>query len=230
METDRNQEPAASPKKRGAAEEERISLDAIREVVRGEIGVSTATLLTEIGARMDRVETGVTAQLERTLERLQTITAQQRDQQQTVEAIQGNQQRMNARLQTLEAKVQTLQQSGTGSTVDTESGGRKPALQRRDFDEYTYDHGPPSRCRPRPGLCPGGPQRLRHPAVRLQGKTSRPRTCEKDCRGHSVGSNKPTSQWGPTRKGRPATFGCNSRSPRNGADEYNLRGNAKDYA
>ncbi|OLP76853.1 hypothetical protein AK812_SmicGene43157, partial [Symbiodinium microadriaticum] len=133
METDRNQEPAASPKKRGAAEEERISLDAIREVVRGEIGVSTATLLTEIGARMDRVETGVTAQLERTLERLQTITAQQRDQQQTVEAIQGNQQRMNARLQTLEAKVQTLQQSGTGSTVDTESGGRKPALQRRDF-------------------------------------------------------------------------------------------------
>ncbi|CAE7939703.1 unnamed protein product, partial [Symbiodinium necroappetens] len=113
--------------------EERISLDAIREVVRGEIGVSTATLRTEIGARMDRVETGVTAQLERTLERLQTITAQQRDQQQTVEAIQGNQQRMNARLQTLEAKVQTLQQSGTGSTVDTESGGRKPDL-RVDVD------------------------------------------------------------------------------------------------
>ncbi|OLP94038.1 hypothetical protein AK812_SmicGene23990 [Symbiodinium microadriaticum] len=36
--------------------------------------------------------------------------------------------RMHARLQTLEAKVQTLQQSGTGSTVDTEFGGRKPAL------------------------------------------------------------------------------------------------------
>ena len=129
METDRNQEPTASPKKRGAPqEEERISLDAIREVVRGEIGVSTATLRSEIGARMDRVETGVTAQLERTLEKLQTIATQQQDQQLTVEAIQRDQTRMNARLQTLEAKVQTLQQSGTGSTVDTEFGGRKPAL------------------------------------------------------------------------------------------------------
>ena len=128
MDTDRHQEPTASPKKRGAPEEERISLDAIREVVRGEIGVSTATLRTEIGARMDRVETGVTAQLERTLERLQAITAQQQDQQQTVEAIQGDQQRMSARLQTLEAKVQNLQQSAAGSTADTDFGGRKPAL------------------------------------------------------------------------------------------------------
>ncbi|CAE7939467.1 unnamed protein product [Symbiodinium sp. KB8] len=128
METDRNAEPAASPKKRGAPEQEPISLDAIREVVRGEIGVSTATLRTEIGARMDRVETGVTAQLERTLERLQAITAQQQDQQQTVEAIQGDQQRISSRLQTLEAKVQGLQQSAAGSTADTDFGGRKPAL------------------------------------------------------------------------------------------------------
>ena len=35
---------------------------------------------------------------------------------------------MNARLQTLEAKVQTLQHAGIGSTVDTNPGARKPAL------------------------------------------------------------------------------------------------------
>ena len=128
MDTDYTSEANPSPKKRGAPQEEALSLDAIREVVRGEIGVSTATLRTEIGARMDRVETGVTAQLERTLERLQAITNQQRDQQQTVEAIQGDQVKMSTRLQTLEAKVQTLQQSAAGSTADTDLGGRKPAL------------------------------------------------------------------------------------------------------
>ncbi|CAE7730219.1 unnamed protein product, partial [Symbiodinium sp. CCMP2456] len=109
--------------------EERLSLEAIREVVRGEIGISTATLRTEIGARMDRVETGVTARLEQTLERLAAINDQQRDQQRTVEAIQGEQNNMNARLMTLEAKMQSLQQqSVTGSTTDTDNWGRKPAL------------------------------------------------------------------------------------------------------
>ena len=38
---------------------------------------------------MDRVETGVTAQLEKTLERLAAINNQQVEQQRTVEAIQG---------------------------------------------------------------------------------------------------------------------------------------------
>ena len=79
-------------------------------------------------------------QLEKTLERLQAITAQQQDQQHAVETIQGDQQRMNARLQTLEAKVQTLQQSGTRSTVDTEYGARKPAPSRSDHGRMGGRH------------------------------------------------------------------------------------------
>ena len=132
--------------------------------------------------------------------------------------------RMHARLQTLEAKVQTLQQSGTGSTVDTEFGGRKPALIMGGWGDDTLAEEtlrgvqqmikdasmskPSSRgsAQPMPS-CRTGP-----------GKTSQPRTCERDCRGHSVGSDKPTSQWGPTRRGRPATFGCNFRSPLIGVD------------
>ncbi|CAE7200817.1 unnamed protein product [Symbiodinium sp. CCMP2592] len=88
------------PKKRGAPDEEKLSLEAIREVVRSEVGGSTAALRAEIGQRMDRVETGVTAQLEKTLERLAA----------------------------LETKVQVLQTTGTASTTDTDAGSRKPAL------------------------------------------------------------------------------------------------------
>ena len=98
-------EPASPPqaKKRGAPEEEKLSLEAIREVVRSEVGGSTAALRAEISQRMDRVETGVTAQLEKTLERLAAINSQQQEQQRTVEAMQGEQYSMNARLQALES-------------------------------------------------------------------------------------------------------------------------------
>ena len=63
---------------------------------------------------MDRVETGVTARLEQTLERLAAINEQQRDQQQT---------NMNARLMTLEAKVQSLQQQSQGVPQTQKPGG-----------------------------------------------------------------------------------------------------------
>ena len=123
-------EPASPPqaKKRGAPEDEKLSLEAIREVVRSEVGGSTAALRAEISQRMDRVETGVTAQLEKTLERLAAINNQQQEQQRTVEATQGEQYSMNARLQALESKVHVLQTTGTSSTADTDFGGRKPAL------------------------------------------------------------------------------------------------------
>ena len=81
-----------------------------------------------LSQRMDRVETGVTAQLEKTLERLAAINNQQQEQQRTVEAIQGEQYSMNARLQALESKVHVLQTTGTSSAADTDFGGRKPAL------------------------------------------------------------------------------------------------------
>ena len=114
-------------RKRGAPEEEKLSLEAIREVVRSEVGGSTAALRAEISQRMDRVEveTEVTAQLEKTLERLAAINNQQQEQQRTVEAIQGEQYSMNARLQALESKVHVLQTTGTSSTADTDFGGEK---------------------------------------------------------------------------------------------------------
>ena len=94
--------------------------------MRSEVGGSTAALRAEINQRMDRVETGVTAQLEKTLERLTAINNQQQEQQRTVEAMQGEQYSMNARLQALESKEHVLQTTGTSSTADTDFGGRKP--------------------------------------------------------------------------------------------------------
>ncbi|CAE7637897.1 unnamed protein product [Symbiodinium sp. CCMP2592] len=122
------------PKKRGAPEEEKLSLEAIREVVRSEVGGSTAALRAEIGQRMDRVETGVTAQLEKTLEGLATINNQQLEQQRVVEAIQGEQYSVNARLQALESKVQVLQTTGgTSTTADTEETLNKVKQMVKDL-------------------------------------------------------------------------------------------------
>ena len=76
-------------KKRGPPEEEKLSLEAIREVVRGEVGGSNAALKAELSHRMDRVESGVTNQLEKSLEKLAAITGQQQEQQRWIETIQG---------------------------------------------------------------------------------------------------------------------------------------------
>ena len=76
-------------KKRGPPEEEKLSLEAIREVVRGEVGGSNAALKAELSHRMDRVESGVTNQLEKSLEKLAAITGQQQEQQRGIETIQG---------------------------------------------------------------------------------------------------------------------------------------------
>eukprot|EP00439_Symbiodinium_sp_Y106_P068540 s3879_g11.t1 len=95
-------EGASPQKKRGPPEEENLSLEAIREVVRGEICGSNAALKAELSHRMDRVEHGVTNQLEKILEKLAAIAGQQ---QRVVETIQGEQYAMNTRLQMLEQKV-----------------------------------------------------------------------------------------------------------------------------
>ena len=79
-------EGASPQKKRGPPEEENLSLEAIREVVRGEICGSNAALKAELSHRMDRVEHGVTNQLEKILEKLAAIAGQQ---QRVVETIQG---------------------------------------------------------------------------------------------------------------------------------------------
>ena len=233
MDTDYNPEANPSPKKRGAPQEEALSLDAIREVVRGEIGVSTATLRTEIGARMDRVETGVTAQLQRTLERLQAITNQQHDQQQTVEAIQGDQLKMSTRLQTLEAKVQTLQQSTTGSTADTDLGGRKPALIMGGWGDDTPAEetlrGVQQMIRtcaltwtPTWPSCPDCPEdTLSCPTT--PGTEKAHKSCEKGCRGLSGECVRPTLQWARTPRARHAICGCSYLNPPSAAEGCSWR-------
>ncbi|CAE7660103.1 BBS7 [Symbiodinium sp. CCMP2592] len=160
----------SAQKKRRAPEEEKLSLEAIREVVRSEVTGSTSTLRAEINQRMDRVETGVTAQLERTLERLAAITNQQAEQQRVVETIQGEQYSMSARLQALENKVQVIQSTGASSTADTDFGGRKPALimggwgddtpaeEQRETDGQRFAAGHPHR----PSLRSGGEKGIRH--------------------------------------------------------------------
>ena len=88
------------------------------------------------------VEHGVTAQPEKTLERLASINSQQKDQQRAVETIQGEQYAMTTRLQMLEQKVQVMQSARGFSTADTdfggesqpsswEAGGTTPRLRRR---------------------------------------------------------------------------------------------------
>ena len=84
---------------------------------------------------MDRVEHGVTTQLEKTLERLAAINNQQQEQQRVVESIQGDQCAMNARLQMLEQKVQVIQSTtltsgGANRLSSWAAGGTIPPQKR----------------------------------------------------------------------------------------------------
>ena len=188
-------EGASPQKKRGPPEEENLSLEAIREVVRGEICGSNAALKAELSHRMDRVEHGVTNQLEKILEKLAAIAGQQ---QRVVETIQGEQYAMNTRLQMLEQKVQGLQSAGASSTGDTDHGGRKPALimgggggrfpGRRDAKPGPPNgQGPPHRHRYSASLRTGGQKRICHhaagaqrrggPAANAGAPVSGPQTC-----------------------------------------------------
>ncbi|CAE7528629.1 unnamed protein product [Symbiodinium sp. CCMP2592] len=115
-------ESSGGTKKRGAPEGgEGLSLDAIREVIKGEISQS-------VNRRMDTVEEKVGKQLERTLEKLAAMTDTQAEQGRAIAAVQAEQKDTGGRLAQLEQKVHQLQLHGGSSTADTEGGMKQPAL------------------------------------------------------------------------------------------------------
>ena len=121
-------EPASPPqKKRGAPEEEKLSLEAIREAVRSGVGGSTATLKQNLDTHGPCRDGGHSPAGE---DPRTPCCHQQPAGGATAHG--GSHPRVtvlkkNARLQALENKVQTLQTTGTASTTDTDAGGCKPA-------------------------------------------------------------------------------------------------------
>ncbi|CAE7205709.1 unnamed protein product [Symbiodinium sp. CCMP2592] len=136
MTTPMEAESSWGTKKRGAPEGgEGLSLDAIREVIKGELSLNTINLQQEISQsvnkRMDTVEEKVGKQLERTLEKLAAMTDTQAEQSRVIAAVQAEQKETGGRLTQLEQKVHQLQLHGGSSTADTEGGGhgmKQPAL------------------------------------------------------------------------------------------------------
>eukprot|EP00439_Symbiodinium_sp_Y106_P029447 s3659_g3.t1 len=133
MTTPMEAEQPGGTKKRGAPDAgEGLSLDAIREVIKGELSLNNVALKQEISQsvnkRMDSVEEKVGKQLERTLEKLAAMTDVQNDQGRTLATVQAEQKETGGRLTQLEQKVHQLQLHGGSSTADTEGGVKQPAL------------------------------------------------------------------------------------------------------
>ncbi|CAE7492290.1 unnamed protein product [Symbiodinium sp. CCMP2592] len=142
MTTPMEAEAPGGAKKRGAPEGgDGLSLDAIREVIKGELSLSSTALKQEISQsvnkRMDTVEEKVGNQLERTLEKLAALTDSQAEQGRAIAAVQADQQATGGRLTQLERKVQQLQLQGGSSTADTEGGSKQPALIFGGWDDDT---------------------------------------------------------------------------------------------
>ena len=116
-------------------------VEAIREVMKGELTASMSTLKHEISQsvnrRMDAVEDRVGKQLDKAIDKLAQLTDTQMQQGQALAAVQSEQREAGGRLQQLEQKVQHLQLHGGSSAADTEGGTKQPALilGRWDFDE-----------------------------------------------------------------------------------------------
>ena len=85
-----------------------------------------------VNKRMDTVEEKVVKQLERTLDKLATLTEMQNDQGRALAAVQAQQKDAGGRLTQLEHKVHQLQLHGGSSTADTEGGAKQPALTLGD--------------------------------------------------------------------------------------------------
>ncbi|CAE7253430.1 unnamed protein product [Symbiodinium sp. CCMP2592] len=109
-------------RKRGAPEHESISLEAIREVVRGEIqgAVSGVT------ERVTALERGLQAHNDRTFQAVETLSSAQAQQSFRLEELATDAKEMSGRLSFLEGTVKNLQSSG--STPSTADSGRIPAL------------------------------------------------------------------------------------------------------
>ena len=113
---------SSPPKKRSVPEGEQLSLDAIRDVVRGEIQGAFAGMNDRVAA----LERGLETHGDRTFQAVETISAAQTQQSLRIQELTADTKTISGRLAALEGQVKTLQSSG--STPSTMEGGRTPAL------------------------------------------------------------------------------------------------------
>ena len=116
--------PLDSPqRKRGSPDPEpALSLEAIRDVVRGEIQGA----VTGVTDRVAALERGLQAHNDRTFQAVETLSSAQAQQSNRLEELAGDARDIAHRLTFLEGTVKNLQ--STGSTPSTADTGRVPAL------------------------------------------------------------------------------------------------------
>ena len=111
-----------SPQRKRGPQEDNISLDAIREVVRGEIQGAMVGMTDRVAA----LERNLQQHNDRTFQAVETLSAGQADQGLRIAELAAESQLVVGRLTLLEGKVKQIQ--STGSTPSTTEGGRTPAL------------------------------------------------------------------------------------------------------
>ncbi|CAE7913948.1 unnamed protein product [Symbiodinium necroappetens] len=111
-----------SPHRKRGPQDEPLSLDAIREVVRGEIQGAVAGMTDRVAA----LERNLQQHNDRTFQAVETLSAGQADQGLRIAELSAESQLVAGRLTQLEGKVKQIQSAG--STPSTTDGGRVPAL------------------------------------------------------------------------------------------------------
>ena len=121
---------------KGGVNEQPLTIAMLREVLAQEREVDRANLVDSlesvkgdvraIQSRVTSVETGVTAQMEKTLRMLDRITDNYAQQAKNLEEMKDTQDKFQKRLEALELKPQFS--SAPGSTTDTDGGGGNPRL------------------------------------------------------------------------------------------------------
>ena len=121
---------------KGGVNEQPLTIAMLREVLAQEREVDRANLVDSlesvkgdvraIQSRVTSVETGVTAQMEKTLRMLDRITDNYAQQAKNLEEMKDTQDKFQKRLEALELKPQFS--SAPGSTTDMDGGGGNPRL------------------------------------------------------------------------------------------------------
>ena len=128
--------PLDSPqRKRGSPDPEpALSLQAIRDVVRGEIQGA----VTGVTDRVAALERGLQAHNDRTFQAVETLSTVQAQQSSRIEELAGDTRDIAQRLTFLEGTVKSIQSSG--STPSTADAGRVPALVMGGWPPDTPAH------------------------------------------------------------------------------------------
>ncbi|CAE7908808.1 hypothetical protein AK812_SmicGene18242 [Symbiodinium microadriaticum] len=134
MQTDLNAVEGASPQKRRAAEQPapNLSLDAIREAIRGEVQTALGGVredLRTFAGRVDHVENQVTQKMQQTINLLEDMTGKYTAHGEILKQLQEANREFQTRLETLEKNGGGAGSTTAGSTIGQPSdGGRQPAL------------------------------------------------------------------------------------------------------